>query len=120
MALRELSPLGSNMLYKDKHLRSIIGCSVCRYEANGSVYFDTVRFSQDETHFYAKLVPEAFGDCQALQEGEGDLILTADRLSEKKNATDFALWKMSKPGEPSWDSPWGMVCYTSYSMGMSD
>ncbi len=26
---------------------------------------------------------------------------------EKKNPTDFALWKQSKEGEPSWDSPWG-------------
>jgi cysteinyl-tRNA synthetase len=26
---------------------------------------------------------------------------------EKKNPTDFALWKQSKKGEPSWDSPWG-------------
>ena len=29
--------------------------------------------------------------------------------SEKKSPTDFALWKVSKPGEPSWDSPWGKV-----------
>lgn len=26
---------------------------------------------------------------------------------EKKNPGDFALWKGAKPGEPSWDSPWG-------------
>ena len=26
---------------------------------------------------------------------------------EKKNPGDFALWKAAKPGEPSWDSPWG-------------
>src|SRR5678809_531518 len=25
----------------------------------------------------------------------------------KRNALDFALWKGAKPGEPSWDSPWG-------------
>ncbi len=25
----------------------------------------------------------------------------------KKNPKDFALWKISKPGEPAWDSPWG-------------
>jgi cysteinyl-tRNA synthetase len=25
----------------------------------------------------------------------------------KKDATDFVLWKPSKPGEPAWDSPWG-------------
>lgn len=27
--------------------------------------------------------------------------------SVKKNPMDFVLWKMSKPNEPSWDSPWG-------------
>ncbi len=26
---------------------------------------------------------------------------------EKENEGDFALWKAAKPGEPSWDSPWG-------------
>ena len=37
--------------------------------------------------------------------GGGDReVLGAD---EKRNAADFALWKFSKPGEPSWLSPWG-------------
>ncbi|MFZ9696435.1 MAG: cysteine--tRNA ligase [Ilumatobacteraceae bacterium] len=27
--------------------------------------------------------------------------------SEKRHPADFALWKFSKPGEPSWPSPWG-------------
>ena len=39
--------------------------------ANESVYFDTMKFSQSPNHFYAKLVPEAFGDNKALNEGEG-------------------------------------------------
>jgi cysteinyl-tRNA synthetase len=26
---------------------------------------------------------------------------------EKRTPTDFALWKLAKPGEPSWSSPWG-------------
>lgn len=44
----------------------------------------------------------------------GDLSISADRLSEKRSQNDFALWKASKPGEPSWDSPWGKVSkYTS-------
>ena len=25
----------------------------------------------------------------------------------KRDPLDFALWKAAKPGEPSWDSPWG-------------
>ena len=39
----------------------------------------------------------------------GDLSISADRLQEKQSDKDFALWKSSKPGEPSWDSPWGKV-----------
>lgn len=77
------------------------------YEANGSVYFDTIAFNESPGHFYAKLVPEAFGDLKKLQEGEGDLSISSDRLQEKRNPSDFALWKASKPGEPSWDSSWG-------------
>uniref|UniRef100_A0A665TWX8 Cysteine--tRNA ligase, cytoplasmic n=1 Tax=Echeneis naucrates TaxID=173247 RepID=A0A665TWX8_ECHNA len=82
-------------------------CNVFRYESNGSVYFDTSKFDASPQHSYAKLVPEAVGDQKALQEGEGDLSISAERLSEKKSQNDFALWKASKPGEPSWDSPWG-------------
>lgn len=78
------------------------------YKSNGSVYFDTAKFDSCPAHSYAKLVPEAVGDQKALQEGEGDLSISADRLSEKRSQNDFALWKASKPGEPSWDSPWGM------------
>lgn len=75
------------------------------YESNGSVYFDAPAFDQSQGHFYGKLVPESVGDTTALAEGEGDL--SKDKGTEKKSPIDFALWKASKPGEPSWDSPWG-------------
>ncbi|VDO64750.1 unnamed protein product [Haemonchus placei] len=78
---------------------------------DGSVYFDTKAFESNPKHFYAKLVPEAYGDSEALEknmrEGEGELSMTADRLMQKRNPSDFALWKSSKEGEPFWDSPWG-------------
>ncbi|CAL1546078.1 unnamed protein product, partial [Lymnaea stagnalis] len=77
------------------------------YPSNGSVYFDTKAFDAAPNHFYAKMLPEAFGDKRALAEGEGELSLTEEQQSEKHNVTDFALWKASKLGEPSWDSPWG-------------
>merc|ERR1712071_643590 len=51
------------------------------YEAQGSVYFDVSKFNNSEGHRYAKLVPEAYGDSKALQEGEGDL--TGDVVNEK-------------------------------------
>eukprot|EP00088_Acartia_fossae_P053202 TRINITY_DN6041_c0_g1_i1.p1 TRINITY_DN6041_c0_g1~~TRINITY_DN6041_c0_g1_i1.p1 ORF type:complete len:765 (-),score=209.10 TRINITY_DN6041_c0_g1_i1:573-2867(-) len=74
------------------------------YESKGSVYFDVKQFDSSPCHHYAKCVPEAFGDTSALAEGEGDL--SADG-QEKRSPNDFALWKASKPGEPSWPSPWG-------------
>ena len=76
------------------------------YESNGSVYFDVAKFDAAKGHYYAKLVPEAFGDQAALNEGEGDLSVS-DSKKEKNSENDFALWKNSKPGEPSWPSPWG-------------
>lgn len=77
------------------------------YEAGGSVYFDVSSFDSKSHHHYAKLVPEAYGDTKSLNEGEGDLCTSDDRLSQKRSANDFALWKNSKPGEPWWNSPWG-------------
>lgn len=74
------------------------------YEANGSVYFDTIKFGSSGKHAYARLVPEAVGDMEALAEGEGEL---SQSTGDKKSERDFALWKASKPGEPAWDSPWG-------------
>ncbi|KAK2720134.1 hypothetical protein QYM36_004142 [Artemia franciscana] len=78
------------------------------YESNGSVYFDVNEFDGSDGHFYAKLRPEAYGNTKALEEGEGDLSISKERLGEKRSPNDFALWKVSKPGEPSWESPWGM------------
>ena len=75
------------------------------YESNGSVYFAVKDFDCCNTQYYAKLVPEAVGNAAALAEGEGSL--SKNEGTEKKSDSDFALWKASKPGEPSWDSPWG-------------
>ncbi|TPX66703.1 cysteine---tRNA ligase [Spizellomyces sp. 'palustris'] len=74
------------------------------YEADGSVYFDTVRFDNAPNHNYAKLEPWSAGNTKLLQEGEGDL---TGEAKGKKNPADFALWKKSKAGEPAWPSPWG-------------
>lgn len=52
-----------------------------------------------------QLVPEAYGNQAALEEGEGALSLVT--AQEKRSPNDFALWKASKPGEPAWPSPWG-------------
>lgn len=41
------------------------------YESNGSIYFDVASFDKQDKHYYAKLVPEAYGDTSSLEEGEG-------------------------------------------------
>ena len=63
------------------------------YESAGDVYFDVGKFAE-----YGKLSHRSLD--QMLGEGGG----TADR---KRTPFDFALWKSAKPGEPSWESPWG-------------
>lgn len=73
------------------------------YEFESSVYFDTGAFDSSDRHDYAKLEPWSKGNRELLEEGEGVLSSTSGRRS----ASDFALWKASKPGEPSWPSPWG-------------
>lgn len=63
------------------------------YASEGDVYFEV---SKDED--YGKLTNRSLSDSQ----GEG-----GDMASRKRSVNDFALWKSSKPGEPSWPSPWG-------------
>lgn len=72
--------------------------------SDGSVYFDTVKFDNDPEHVYAKLQPWNKSDLSLINDGEGSLTTGQD---SKKNPADFALWKASKPGEPSWPSKWG-------------
>ncbi|BFU18438.1 cysteine--tRNA ligase, putative [Entamoeba histolytica HM-1:IMSS-B] len=64
------------------------------YESNGSVYFDTASFRKAGMT-YGRLEPWSVGDVDAPADGE------------KHNKNDFALWKKSKAGEPSWESQWG-------------
>lgn len=73
------------------------------YESNGSVYFDTNAF-KNKGYDYRKLKPGVETTAEEMAEGEGAL---AGGGSEKRHPNDFALWKASKPGEPSWESDWG-------------
>lgn len=62
--------------------------------SNGDVMFDVESFKE-----YGKLSRQNLDQLQAGARVE---------ISEiKKNPMDFVLWKMSKPNEPSWESPWG-------------
>ncbi len=65
------------------------------YAENGNVYYDTKKFEG-----YGKLSGQSIED-----------LMSGSRIEvneEKKNPTDFVLWKSQKPGEPGWESPWGM------------
>ncbi len=64
------------------------------YAVDGDVYFRTASFPD-----YGKLSHMPLEDLQV-----GARIGVDER---KENALDFAVWKAAKPGEPSWDSPWG-------------
>ncbi|KXG50113.1 Cysteine-tRNA ligase [Penicillium griseofulvum] len=70
---------------------------------DGSVYFDINAF-EAAGHPYARLEPWSRSDNKLAAEGEGSL---ASKTTEKRGPSDFALWKSSKPGEPSWSSNWG-------------
>jgi len=64
------------------------------YVADGNVWFDV---SKDRD--YGKL-----SNRRVEQQESGTRELAG---SGKRNPADFALWKAAKPGEPTWDSPWG-------------
>ena len=61
---------------------------------NGDVFYSVEKF-----HGYGKLSGRKLEDMQAGARIEVD--------ERKHHPMDFALWKAAKPGEPSWDSPWG-------------
>jgi len=64
------------------------------YQVEGDVYYAVESFPG-----YGKLSKRSLDEMQAGARVEVD--------ERKKNPLDFALWKAAKPGEPSWDSPWG-------------
>ena len=68
------------------------------YEANGSVYFDVVKFN--ETNHYGRLSGRNIEDMLA---NTRDL----DGQTDKRNPQDFALWKKAEPQHiMRWPSPW--------------
>jgi cysteinyl-tRNA synthetase len=64
------------------------------YPVEGDVYFEVRRFPG-----YGKLSGKNLEELQAGARVEVD--------ERKRDPMDFALWKATKPGEPSWNSPWG-------------
>lgn len=64
------------------------------YESAGDVYFKTKSFKE-------------YGKLSGMPLDELELGARIDVTDVKEDAMDFALWKSAKPGEPSWESPWG-------------
>jgi cysteinyl-tRNA synthetase len=65
------------------------------YEVEGDVYYDVEKGKE----WFGLLKHQSIEDMRSGARVEVD--------ERKRNPRDFALWKSSKPGEPSWDSPWG-------------
>ncbi len=66
----------------------------CAYATDSGVYFNVRKFKD-----YGKLSGQSIDQMQIGARIEPD--------ETKHDPLDFALWKKSKPDEPSWDSPWG-------------
>ncbi len=64
------------------------------YAVGGDVYFEVRKYPA-----YGRLSKRQLEDLQAGARVDVD--------ERKRDPMDFALWKSSKPGEPSWPSPWG-------------
>lgn len=65
------------------------------YQVDGDVFYDVIKFAD-----YGKLSGKNVDDLRA-----GARVAVDEK---KRNPLDFALWKSQKPGEPAWESPWGM------------
>ncbi len=65
------------------------------YNVDGDVYYSTKKFKD-----YGKLSHQPLED---LESG-----VRIDINEDKRDPMDFAVWKKQKPGEPAWESPWGM------------
>ncbi len=67
------------------------------YAVNGDVYYRVKAYSD-----YGCLCGQDLTD---LESGASQRL---DVETDKEDPMDFALWKAQKPGEPAWESPWGM------------
>lgn len=68
------------------------------YESDGDVYYRARKFAH-----YGQLSGQSIDD---LEVGASEHV-SADEVGKKEDPMDFALWKAAKPGEISWNSPWG-------------
>ncbi len=82
-----------NIVYMVDHIKRLVAKDMA-YVVDGDVYFSVRSFPS-----YGRLSGQSL-----------DEMLTAVRIEKddkKRDPLDFALWKKSKAGQPSWKSPWG-------------
>ena len=101
---QDMEPLGVRPAWKEpkatEHMDEIVSMverlieKGMAYQVNGDVYFQVEKYTP-----YGRLSKRKLEDLLAGARVEVD--------ARKKHPMDFALWKSSKSGEPSWDSPWG-------------
>ena len=75
-------------------IETLIEKDVAYQGEDGDIYFHVPKFEE-----YGKLSKQ---NLEQLQAGERVGVAT-----DKKSPMDFVLWKMAKPDEPKWESPWG-------------
>ena len=75
-------------------IQSLLDKGFAYIGTNGDVFYSVKNFAA-----YGKLSGKNPADLQAGERVEVD--------TAKRDPLDFVLWKMAKPGEPSWPSPWG-------------
>jgi len=88
------NPRASAEMPKIIHLVQVLIEKGFAYPKDGDVYFRVRKFKD-----YGKLSGRKLEEMQAGARVEVD--------ERKEDPLDFALWKAAKPGEPSWESPWG-------------
>jgi cysteinyl-tRNA synthetase len=88
-------PLATEHIADIINMISILKANDYAYVAkNGDVYYNVKKFVD-----YGKL---AHQDLENLKSG-----IRIEASDAKRDPLDFVLWKLAKPNEPSWDSPWG-------------
>jgi len=83
------------------HMESILAM-IAKLESNQLAYQ-----ANNQDVFYAI---DNFANYGALSGKKAEQLRAGERVAvdeHKRNPHDFVLWKSAKPGEPSWESPWG-------------
>ena len=90
----DVEPRVSTHIPQIIHLIERIVANGCGYVTDGDVFFSVEEFAP-----YGGLSGQSVRDLRSGARIEVD--------TRKRSPVDFALWKSAKPGEPSWESPWG-------------